>query len=87
MNEWIIVEDRLPDQIGNIIVLVGNELALASVEKEPLGFVWINETAIYLLPMFLGEQIVEQGRWILPKKWKEPTHWLPLPAPPAKEIR
>jgi len=93
MNNWISVNDRMPEEKGNIVVLIGGELQLASVQER--GYccsIYIEPFAIYELGQLytrdsqlklLDKPFRGVGKWILPAKWKDPTHWMPLPERPS----
>lgn len=80
--DWISVSERLPDKPGEILVLIGGELVIVTVYRDTTEFIWLEDSTAFLLPMYPNPQIVEEGTWILPKKWKEPTHWISIPQPP-----
>ena len=67
MSEWISVEDRLPDDVV-MVLMVG-------INKGPRGD--------YTTDMYTGwydRKVDEWVRWV--HKFN-PTHWMPLPAPPS----
>lgn len=82
-NKWVNCKDALPTKKGKILVLINGELVPGEViEKEYGCSVYIGEFCYYELGGYAGwlEQAIEcAGRWILPTKWREPTHWLAIP--------
>lgn len=67
-NEWVSVEDRLPEKGENVLVY--------AIAKH------IGVTKISIDKLEEGER---RPVWLYTHGWFEVTHWMPLPAPPAKE--
>lgn len=94
MSKWIDCKERLPAECGHIVILISGELELATVEERIHGCtINIEPFAIYELGQWSSPNINcnvllkpfrEKGSWLLPKKWKDPTHWMPLPKPPEE---
>ena len=74
MNEWIRIEDRLPEEKKDVLVMFGNgDMAVASmgIAKDDDG--------VYTY----WSATTDEG-WITDCTYK-PTHWMSLPEPP-KEV-
>ncbi len=90
--DWIDCNDKLPEEAGNILVIIGGEFHVALAREPPIGVCYrsldIEPFAYYELGRWITHDVNlnqipkaarGQGKWILPKKWKEPTHWIPIP--------
>lgn len=82
VQEWISVEDRLPDDIGYYLVVYRDKyngstsIALDNYVKCGAGEWWASEFACDITKQFL---------WATKLQEQEVTHWMPLPQPPKGE--
>ena len=79
VQEWISVEDRLPDKTGRYLVLKNR------IAPDYLGG---NGTDIVILKFFTDKGFrmpTHIPDWINEEISEEVTHWMPLPEPPKGE--
>ena len=82
VQEWISVEDRLPEDSGCYLVVYRDKyngsisIAFDMYVKCNVGEWWESEFAC---------DITKQFRWATRLQEQEVTHWMPLPAPPKGE--
>ena len=69
--EWISVEDRLPKPYR--AVLTCNAKGICQDERDPLVGAWQNEGEMFWFRVWCPK----------PGQRLTPTHWMPLPEPPA----
>ena len=78
-QEWISVDDRLPDKTGRYLVLKNR------IAPDCLGE---NRTDIVILRFFVDDGFrmpIHIPDWINEEIKEEVTHWMPLPEIPKKE--
>ena len=75
VGKWISVKDRLPDYMGEVLVIVSGK------PHENITLDWAYELATY----------IEAEGWIIEPypEWDTPevTHWMPLPEMPEEGTR
>ena len=79
VQEWISVDDRLPDKTGRYLVLKNR------IAPDCLGG---NRTDIVILRFFVDEGFripTHIPDWINEEINEEVTHWMPIPQPPKGE--
>ena len=79
VQEWISVDDRLPDKTGRYLVLKNR------IAPDCLGG---NRTDIVILRFFVDKGFripTHIPDWINEEINEEVTHWMPLPEPPKGE--
>ena len=79
VQEWISVDDRLPDKTGRYLVLKNR------IAEDCLGG---NRTDIVILRFFVDKGFripTHIPDWINEEINEEVTHWMPLPQPPKGE--
>ena len=82
VQEWISVEDRLPEDSGYYLVVYRNKYnGIVSIDfdmyvKCNIGEWWGSEFACDITKQFL---------WATRLQEQEVTHWMPLPEPPKGE--
>ncbi len=81
---WFDVNKKLPDRVGDIIVLIdGCRFFGKVVSMEPLFMSLREQPSIqFQLPIMLASELTRKGRWRLPTAFKDPTHWLYTPPLP-----
>ncbi len=73
MNEWISVEERLPDE--GVRVLVCNIYGGSLPNQGDTGYV-------------VDHGVMEDGEWCIQDDlFFHVTHWMPLPEPPVSECQ
>ena len=82
VQEWISVDDRLPDDTGYYLVVYRDKynrstsIAFDMYVKCNVGEWWESEFACDITKQFL---------WATKLQEQEVTHWMPLPQPPKGE--
>ena len=79
VQEWISVDDRLPDETGRYLAVKKR------IAPDELGG---NRTDIVILRFFVDKGFrmpTHIPEWINKEINEEVTHWMPLPEPPKKE--
>ena len=79
VQEWISVDDRLPDETGRYLAVKKR------IAPDELGG---NRTDIVILRFFVDDGFrmpIHIPDWINEKINEEVTHWMPLPEPPKGE--
>ena len=79
VQEWISVDDRLPDETGRYLAVKKR------IAPDELGG---NRTDIVILRFFVGDGFrmpTHIPDWINEEINEEVTHWMPLPEPPKGE--
>ncbi len=86
--EWIDVNDALPDKAGDLVVLIDGHRFLATAGPWGMYVFYDNEHVIhYQTPCkeITGE--MREGRWGLPKAFREPEYWMYTPKIPEVETK
>lgn len=78
--EWIKCSETLPTERCKFIASIDGRLFFGEVRYENNG-VFFHEPN-YLVFFLPGIGFEASGYWSIPKHFKEPTHWMPLPSPP-----
>lgn len=73
MNEWISVDDRLPE-IGEVVLAYSNERAVFYIAE------WFTVEGVIYFYCSTGPSTEDY-------MYRNPTHWMPIPKPPKQEIQ
>lgn len=91
--EWISVLDTLPEKESKILVLIAEKIFIANAKvMGSCYYLSASDEIVFDLPKFTktidGITIRSDGnRWIMPSHFKEPSHWMYIPAISNKEAQ
>ena len=78
LDEWVSVEDRLPDEKDNVLIYIQHdEIPIIGYKVEKGWRVFVSDDIQVMGDAYLDNDIDEQ--------WCKVTHWQPLPQPPKQK--
>lgn len=77
MTNWISVKDRLPKDTNDVMVYIGDVIAIGYIDAD-------GEWDISPVPDMVSEPD-QLSSWLDSRLIKPPTHWMPLPEPPKEK--